>query len=94
VERTFDYFAKGDDGAVYNFGKDVDEYGVGSSPGTRAGSAPPAIPVRWAGSCAGDLQLGDCWHFEFVPEGVRASVCEAEATGFMFSRGIGLRSGS
>jgi transposase len=27
-------------------------------------------------------------------EGVRASVCEAEATVVMFSRGIGLRSGS
>ena len=29
-----------------------------------------------------------------IEEGVRASVCEAEATGFMFSRGVGLRSGS
>jgi hypothetical protein len=67
VERTLDYFAQADDGTVYYFGEDVDDYSNGRVVGhkgawrygrhtERLGVAMPARP-----------RFGDRWRFEDVP---------------------------
>jgi hypothetical protein len=67
VERTLDYFAQADDGTVYYFGEDVDDYENGKVIGHKGawrygrdtktlGVAMPASP-----------QVGDRWRFEDVP---------------------------
>jgi hypothetical protein len=67
VERTLDYFGQADDGTVYYFGEDVDEYEggslVGHSGAWRYGRDTTVLGVAMPGR----PRVGATFRFEYVP---------------------------